>query len=163
MLILECRQDQSLRLGYALIAFVRTCLLGICCAFLYIVYSRDFMTLMILDPLMRQPGSYSVFSSYTSTLLLPFQEKMHMSFVQKTSFACFLRHFILFPVDRIRATWRTIWRILSWRTQVWLANTNEYFANPNKMWRTEMRLGELHFELRELQNFSSEIYKWPFN
>ena len=34
-----------------------------------------------------------------------------------------------------------------------LANTNEYFANPNKIWRTEMRLGELHFELRELQKF----------
>ena len=30
-----------------------------------------------------------------------------------------------------------------------LANTNEFFANPNKIWRTEMRLGELHFELRE--------------
>ena len=30
-----------------------------------------------------------------------------------------------------------------------LANTNEFFANPNKIWRTEMRLGELHFE----QNF----------
>ena len=34
-----------------------------------------------------------------------------------------------------------------------LANTNEYFANPNKIWRTEMRLGERPFELRELQNF----------
>ena len=34
-----------------------------------------------------------------------------------------------------------------------LANTNEYFAHQNKIWRTEMRLGELHFELRELQNF----------
>ena len=37
-----------------------------------------------------------------------------------------------------------------------LANTNEFFANPNKIWRTEMRLGELHFELREQQNF----YQW---
>ena len=30
-----------------------------------------------------------------------------------------------------------------------LVKTNEYFANPNKFWRTEIRLGELHFELRE--------------
>ena len=37
-----------------------------------------------------------------------------------------------------------------------LANTNEFFANQNKIWRTEMRLGELHFELREQQNF----YQW---
>ena len=37
-----------------------------------------------------------------------------------------------------------------------LANTNEFFANPNKIWRTEMRLGELHFELREQNNF----YQW---
>ena len=37
-----------------------------------------------------------------------------------------------------------------------LANTIEFFANPNKIWRTEMRLGELHFELPEQQNF----YQW---
>ena len=34
-----------------------------------------------------------------------------------------------------------------------LAKTNKYFANQNKIWRAELRLGELHFELRELQNF----------
>ena len=37
-----------------------------------------------------------------------------------------------------------------------LANTHEYFANQNKIWRTEMRLGKLYFELREQQNF----YQW---
>ena len=30
-----------------------------------------------------------------------------------------------------------------------LVKTNEYFANPNKFWRTEIRLGKLHFELCE--------------
>ena len=39
-----------------------------------------------------------------------------------------------------------------------LANTNEYFANPNKIWRTEMRLGERPFELRELQNFHHQKF-----
>ena len=34
-----------------------------------------------------------------------------------------------------------------------LSNTNEYFANQNKICRTEMRLGELHFELSEFKNF----------
>ena len=28
-----------------------------------------------------------------------------------------------------------------------LVKTNEYFANPNKIWRTEIRLGELSAEL----------------
>ena len=39
-----------------------------------------------------------------------------------------------------------------------LANTNEYFANPNKIWRTEMRLGERPFELRELLNFHHQKF-----
>ena len=30
-----------------------------------------------------------------------------------------------------------------------LLYTNEYIANPNKIYRTDMRLDELHFELRE--------------
>jgi len=40
-------------------------------------------------------------------------------------------------------------RILLGEPNFDLASTNEYLANPKKIWRTEMRLGELHFELRE--------------
>ena len=41
-----------------------------------------------------------------------------------------------------------------------LATTNEFFAKPNEICRTEMRPGKLHFEFRESRIFSRGELKW---